>query len=119
MTRTIRRTPTDQADALACRSAVLLLQVDPVSALADAELAPHLQGLLGAVGQELEVDRESVPQSVRYAAVQLADHIARRSSIPVPQWHGDADEPAKRPAPGADHATGIPFSRSIRLGRMG
>ncbi len=119
MTRTIRRTPTDQTDALACRSAVLLLQVDPVSALADAELAPHLQRLLGAVGQELEADRESVPQSVRYAAVQLADHIVRQSSIPVPRGPRDADEPVGRTVPGADHATGVPFSRSIRLGRMG
>jgi hypothetical protein len=119
MARTTRRTPAGQADALACWSAVLLLRVDPATALADTELAPHLAGLLSTVSQELEADCESVPQSVRCAAVRLAAHIVRRSSTPVPQWHGDADEPAKRPAPGADHATGIPFSRSIRLGRMG
>jgi hypothetical protein len=119
MARTTRRTPAGQADALACWSAVLLLRVHPATALANTELVPHLQSLLGAVSQELEADRESVPQSVRCAAVQLAAHIVRRSSIPVPPGLRDADEPAERPVPGADHATGIPFSRSIRLGRMG
>ena len=119
MARTTRRTPAGQADALACRSAVLLLRVDPVSALADAELVPHLQGLLGAVSQELEAGRESVPKTVRCAAVQLAAHIVRRSSIPMSRGPRDADEPVERPVPGADHATGIPFRRSIRLGRMG
>jgi len=119
MTRRIQRTPTDRTDALAFRAAVLLLQVDPASALADAELASHLRRLLGAVGQELEADRESVPESVRYAALQLADHIARRSSIPAPRRSRDADKPVERPVRGTDHRTGIPFSRSIRLGRMG
>jgi hypothetical protein len=119
MARTTCRAPAGQADALACWSAVLLLRVDPATGLADTELAPHLARLLSAVSQELEADCESVPQSVRSAAVQLAGHIVRRSSMPVPRWPGDADEPAERPVPGADHATGIPFRRSIRLGRMG
>jgi hypothetical protein len=117
--RTARRTSAGQADALPCWSAVLLLRVDPATSLADPELAPHLEGLLSAVSQELEADRESVPKSVRCAAVLLAGHIVRRSSVPAPRGPGDADETAKRPTPGADHATGIPFSRSIRLGRMG
>jgi hypothetical protein len=119
MARTVRRTPTDQADALACWSAVLLLRVEPATALADEELAPQLAGLLSAVSQELEADHESVPKTVRCAAVQLAAHIARRSSIPVPPRPGGSDEPVKHPAHRADHATGIPFNRSIRLGRMG
>jgi hypothetical protein len=119
MARTIRRTPTDQADALACWSAVLLLRVEPATALADEELAPRLAGLLSAVSQELEAGQESVPKTVRCAAVQLAAHIARRSSIPVPPEPGGSDEPLERPAQRADHATGIPFSRSLRLGRMG
>jgi hypothetical protein len=118
MARTIRRTPTDQADALACWSAVLLLRVDPATAMADAELAPQLAGLLSAVSQELETGRESVPKTVRCAAVQLAAHIARRS-VPVPHRPGDADEPLEHPAQRAEHTTGVPFSRSIRLGRMG
>jgi hypothetical protein len=119
MARTIRRTPAGQADALACWSAVGLLRADPATALAHTELAPHLAGLLSAVSQELEDDCDSLPQSVRCAAVRLAGQIVRRSSIPVPRRPGDADEPSERPAPGAERPTGIPFSRSIRLGRMG
>lgn len=116
MAHTIRRTPPGQTDALACWSAVLLLRVDPT--LAGEELAPHLEALLSAVSQELETDRESLPKTVRCAALQLATHIVRRSSVPVPRWPAGAAGPRKRPH-GADHATGIPFSRSIRLGRMG
>jgi hypothetical protein len=120
MVRTIRRTPTDQADALACWSAVLLLRVDPATAMADAELAPQLAGLLSAVSQELETGRESVPKTVRCAAVQLAAHIARRSvAVTVPPRPGGADEPLEHPAQRAERTTGVPFSRSIRLGRMG
>jgi hypothetical protein len=51
--------------------------VDPKTALADEELVTHLDGLLSAVSLELEADRESVPTTVRCAAVQLADHIVR------------------------------------------
>jgi len=119
MTRTIRRRPTDQTDALTCQAAVLLLRVDPETALADEKLVTHLDGLLSAVSLELEADLESVPTTVRCAAVQLADHIVRRSSIPVSSWPAGADESVKRPSHGAGEATGIPFRRSIRLGRMG
>jgi hypothetical protein len=118
MVRTIRRTPADQADALACWSAVLLLRVEPATVLADEELAPQLAGLLSAVSQELETGRESVPKTVRCAAVQLAAHIARRS-VTVPPRPGGADEPLEHPAQRAERTTGVPFSRSIRLGRMG
>jgi hypothetical protein len=119
MALTIRRTPTDKSDAFTCWSAVLLLRMEPATALADGELAPQLAGLLNAVSQELDAGRESVPQTVRCAAVQLAAHIARRSSIPGPPRPGESDEPDQHPAHRADHATGAPFSRSIRLGRMG
>jgi hypothetical protein len=119
MTRTIRRTTTDHPDALTCRAAVLLLRVDPKTALTDEETVTHLHRLLRAVSLELEADRESLPATVRCAAVHLADHIVRRSSIPVPSRPADAGGSTKKPGHGADHATGIPFRRSIRLGRMG
>ncbi|WP_214403663.1 hypothetical protein [Pseudonocardia lacus] len=77
----------------------------------------HLDELLCAVSRELEADLESVPKTVRCAAVDLAGHIVRRSSIPVPRWLAGnrAGEPGRHP----DHPAGVPFSRSIRLGRMG
>jgi hypothetical protein len=76
----------------------------------------HLERLLSAVGRGLEADLESIPKAVRCAAVDLASHIVRRSSIPVPRRCAGADEPPQHP----DHrAPNIPLSRSIRLGRMG
>jgi hypothetical protein len=119
MARTTRRPPNERSDVLACWSAVLVLRAHPATALADDELAPHLAGLLSAVSQELETDREAVPETVRCAAVRLAAHIGRGASSPVPRWPAGADEPVEHPARSADPATGIPYSRSIRLGRMG
>jgi hypothetical protein len=119
MARTTRRPPIERSDAFACWSAVLVLRAHPATALAGDELAPYLAGLLGAVSQELEADCEAVPETVRCAAVRLAAHIGRGSASPVPRWPAGADEPVEHPARRADPATGIPFSRSIRLGRMG
>jgi hypothetical protein len=39
------------------------------------------------------------------------------ADLPPPAWR--VREPVEHPAHRADHATGIPVSRSIRLGRMG
>jgi hypothetical protein len=97
----------------------MFLRADPKTALADEELVRRLEGLLGAVSVELEADRESLPATVRRAAARLADHIVRRSSIPVPRRPADAGNSAPDSAQGADHATAIPFRRSVRLGRMG
>ena len=119
MAHTTRRPPTGRSDALACWSAVQLLRAHPATALADDELALHLAGLLSAVSQELEADREAVPDTVRCAAVRLADHIGRGASSPVAHRPAGADEPVEHPARRADPATAVPFSRSIRLGRMG
>jgi hypothetical protein len=92
--------------------------VEPASAPADDELAPLSAELLSTVSQELDTGDESVPGTVRCAAVRLADHIVRRSVL-VPPRSGSADDPLEHPAQRADHTTDIPFSRSIRLGRMG
>ena len=73
----------------------LFLRADPETALADEELVTHLEGLLSAVSLELEADRESLPTTVRCAAAQLADHIVRRSSIPVPSRPTGAEESAR------------------------
>lgn len=115
----------DQADAVVCRSAALLLRAGQEDGLVGGELAPSLDRLLTAVSLELETDRGSVPASVRCAAARLAEHVVKRSSIPVPRAAIGAREPDKRPQDDrrrtvrtASGAT-VPFARSIRLGRMG
>jgi hypothetical protein len=119
MAHSTRPTPSERSDALACWSAVLLLRSHPAAAVADDGLAPHLAGLLSAVSQELEADPESVPTTVRCAAVRLAAQIVRGSPIPISRRPAGASEPVEHPAHRADQAAGVPFRRSIRLGRMG
>jgi hypothetical protein len=63
-------------------TAARLLRNNKLDALADGELMRRLDGLLTALGLELEADRESIPKSVRCAALKLAEHIAR-SSVPI------------------------------------
>jgi hypothetical protein len=108
----------DRSDAATCWSAVLHLRAYQQSARADEELTVHLKRLLSAVGLELEADLESIPKAVRCAAVDLAAHIVRRPSIPVPRRPAAADEPVQ-PPDHRGHAPNIPFSPSILLGRMG
>ncbi|MHA6783229.1 hypothetical protein ACVGOW_19870 [Pseudonocardia saturnea] len=115
----------DKADAFVCRSAALLLRAGQEVTLVGAELVPPLDRLLTAVSLELETNRGSVPASVRCAAARLAEHVVKRSSIPVPRTAVSAREPdtlaqadRRRTARTARRAT-VPFARSIRLGRMG
>ena len=119
--------PTDIAArgyALVCRAAVQLLRARREAGVAGEDLALDADRLLSAVGLELETNAESIPTALRRAAVQLAEHLVQRSSIPVPR-DAIGDELVEHPRPtrgesnGADHGSGIPFGQSIRLGRMG
>jgi hypothetical protein len=113
-----------RGDALLCRSAVLLFRARRKAGVAGAELAPDVAQLLSAVALELETDPGSIPATLRCAAVQLAERLVQRSSIPMSR-HADDDEPVeirrsnRRETSGTDHRSGTPFAQSIRLGRMG
>lgn len=114
-----------RADALACRSAALLLRARRNAGVTGEDLARDVDRLLCAIGLELEADRGSVPAAVRSAAVRLAVHLVRRCSIPVPRDVVGDDEPVgparadRRGSAEAGHGSAVPFTRSIRLGRMG
>ncbi len=109
----------DDPDVRACRSAVVLLRADPQPIRADREQARYLAELLNVVGAELEADGGSLPTAVRCAAVQLAVHVVQRAATPAPGAAGECREGGHAPRSAADHARAIPFSRSLRLGRMG
>lgn len=115
----------DQADALVCRSAALLLRAGQQDDLVAEGLVPPLDRLLTAVSLEVEANRGSVPTSVRCAAARLAEHVVKRSSIPVPRAVVSAREPdmhlrpERRPIAGTARRATVPYARSIRLGRMG
>jgi len=105
-----------RADALVCRSAVLLLRARRQAGVAGEDWAPDVDDLLSAVGDELDTGPESLPTTVRCAAVRLAEHLVRRSSIPVPRFAVEGDEPVEHPQPhrGTDHGPVVPFARSLR-----
>jgi hypothetical protein len=113
-----------RGDALVCRSVVLLLRARRKAGVAGEDLAPDVERLLTAVALELETDSESIPATLRCAAVQLAERLVRRSSIPISRYAVD-DQPVElrrsnhRETSGTDHRSGTPFAQSIRLGRMG
>ena len=113
-----------RGDALVCRSAVLLFRARRKAGVAGEELAPDVERLLSAVALELETDPGSIPVTLRCAAVQLAERLVQRSSIPI-SHHTVDDEPVElrrsnhRETSETDHRSGTPFSPSIRLGRMG
>jgi hypothetical protein len=113
-----------RGDALVCRSAVQLLRARRKAGVAGEDWVPDVDRLLSAAGRELETNPESIPTTLRRAAVQLAEHLVQRSSIPIPRYDV-GDEPVEHPKPtrgesnGTDHESGVPFAQSIRLGRMG
>jgi hypothetical protein len=116
----------DRADARVCWSAVLHLRAGQDASLAGEDLTPPLDRLLGAVSLELETDRGLIPTAVRRAAVQLAEHIVHRSSTRIPRDAVGGHEPVGRPASARRGSAAtdrrrstVPFTRSIRLGRMG
>lgn len=115
----------DRADALRCRSAALLLRAGLDAPVAGEDLAVPLGRLLSAVSLELGTHRAALPAAVRRAVVQLAEHLVRRSSIPVAPGSTGGGEPPERPRPHhrgsavAEHRSAVPFTQSIRLGRMG
>ncbi len=113
-----------RGDALVCRSAVLLFRARRKAGEAGEELAPDVERLLSAVALEHETDPGSIPVTPRCAAVQLAERLVQRSSIPI-SHHTVDDEPVElqrsnhRETSETDHRSGTPFSQSMRLGRMG
>jgi len=107
-----------------CRSAVLLFRARRKAGVAGEELAPDVERLLSAVALELETDPGSIPATLRCAAVQLAERLVQRSSIPI-SHHSVDDESVElrrsnhRETSETDYRSGTPLSQSIRLGRMG
>ncbi len=109
----------DESDVCARGSAALLLRADQQPTRADGELTRHLADLLSAVSTELKGDGDSLPTAVRYAAVQLAVHVVQRAGRPDPRRPADVEKAVEHLAPRTDRGKGIPFNRSLRLGRMG
>jgi hypothetical protein len=111
----------ERSDALTCWAAVLVRRVDHSGTPLDGDLSRHLDELLAAVSRELELDPDSVPKAVRCAAVELAALLVKRSSSRTAGAGGLVERPDSGPrrSRAHEHVRDIPFTPSIRLGRMG
>jgi hypothetical protein len=110
-----------RTDVAVCEAAVNLLRARERAWLSDS-LEPDVARILHVIGHQLDSDPNSIPITVRAAAVQLAKHISNRFSIPAPHRTdgraGSIERPCREPAH-VGRRSAVPFARSIRLGRMG
>ena len=110
-----------RTDVAVVDAAVNLLRARETARLSDS-LEPDVARILHIIGQQLDSDPDSTPVTVRAAAVQLAEHISNRFSIPAPHRTdgraGSIERPCREPAH-VGRRSAVPFARSIRLGRMG
>lgn len=95
----------DLADARTCSSAARALP-------AEVELASEMSLLLTSVADDLG-DGARLSGPVRGAVLALALRILTRPPTSDRRRHPASSDPPGRPR------TGVPFSASIRLGRMG
>jgi len=96
---------TAHADGLVCRSAVQLTRARRMAGVAGKDLAPAVDRLLSVVRLELDTNPESVPTTIRSAAVQLAAHLLQRYRSPFRATASTATSrsstrPAGPPEPG-------------------
>jgi hypothetical protein len=111
-----------RTDVAVCEAAVNLLRARDRAGLSCGLEVPGVERILHVIGQQLDSDPNSIPVNVRAAAIQLAEHISNRFSIPAPhRADGCAGliERTRREPAHVDRRSAVPFSRSIQLGRMG
>jgi hypothetical protein len=108
----------------ACRRAAWNLRSRPGSGPSSdrVRLDSAIGTLLEALGRALARDRESIPEHVQRAALQLARQIqVDRRGRTADAGHGHNGRYAVHPDTdwGAARGEAVPFTTSIRLGRMG
>jgi len=107
----------------ACRGAAWTLRSRPEGPNVERpQLVSLVAGLLDAVGTALAMRPAFVPQDVQRAALTVAKHV-RASRERGARLGGQHDRGAAEIRPDADRyvvsADDVPFTPSIRLGRMG
>ena len=116
----------DRTDAATCMEASILLCGRPLAA---ARTMRALGQLLNAVSLALAEDGRSVPPAVRRAALRVADQLQRTRSLSSSDGAAADDDhvgPSDRfgaqrrhSDPSTTRTRSVPYTRSIRLGRMG
>lgn len=116
----------DRTDAATCREAAMVLRGQRLAGLTAGRTTLALGQLLNAVSLALAADGRSVPLTVRRAALRVADQL--QHSRPVSSLSGvAADDDPIRPGSAqrrrsrlqATRSRPVPYTSSIKLGRMG
>lgn len=120
----------DRTDAATCREAAIVLRGQRLTALTAGRTTLALGQLLNAVSLALAADGRSVPPTVRRAALRVADQLQRLRPVSSPSGvaaDGGPIRPSDRPS-SAQHRRSrlqatrggpVPYTSSIKLGRMG
>jgi hypothetical protein len=120
----------DRTDAAKCMEASILLCGRPLTAVTAARTSTMLAlgQLLSAVSLALAADGRSVPPAVRRAALRVADQLHRTRSLSssggtaADDQVGPSDRPGaqrRRSDPSMTRTRPVPYTSSMKLGRMG
>lgn len=119
----------DRTDAATCMTASILLCGRPLTAVTAARTMRALGQLLNAVSLALAADGRSVPPPVRRAALRVADQLQRTRSLSSSDGAAADDDhvgPSDRLGtqrrhsdPSTTRTRPVPYTSSIKLGRMG
>lgn len=116
--RARRQDTSAQRDALACLNAALRVRSRPVATNeTNRRVSSAVGRLMEALGVALTRDAASIPASVRRAALHLARELQTSPSPPMVE--SPLDLRARRDTNGTAAPQDVPFTASIRLGRMG
>jgi len=118
-----------RTDAATCREAAIVLRRQRLTAITAEHTALGLAQLLNAVSLALAADGHSVPPTVRQAALRVADQLQCAQSVSFSSGMAADDDriglsdplraQCRGSSPRATRDRSVPYTNSIKLGRMG
>jgi len=118
-----------RTDAATCREAAIVLRRQPLTAITAEYTTLGLAQLLNAVSLALAADGHPVPPIVRQAALRVADQlqctqsVSYSSGMATDEDHVGPSSPlsaqCRRSSPRTTRDRSVPYTSSIKLGRMG
>lgn len=118
-----------RTDAATCREAAIVLRGQRLTALTAERTTLALGQLLNAVSLALAADGHTVSLTVRRAALRVADQLQCSRSVSSSSGVAAEDDPIgpfdrlsaqrQRSRPRAIRSRPVPYTSSIKLGRMG
>ncbi|HEX4101714.1 MAG TPA: hypothetical protein VHY21_14420 [Pseudonocardiaceae bacterium] len=111
-----------RTDAATCMEASILLRGRRLTVVTAERATLALAQLLNAVSLALAADGRSVPPPVRRAALRVADQLQRTRSVSsggVDADHDRLSAERRRGGLSLTRTRPVPYTSSIKLGRMG